>query len=78
MNVKGTPWYQPEKAAGGTESGKQGGMDTGRRLSSLSGFSDQESRAYTWGAVKAALLVALVVCGGMILFVLFCLYVWFR
>ena len=53
-------------------------MDTGRRLSSLSGFSDQESRAYTWGAVKAALLVALVVCGGMILFVLFCLYVWFR
>lgn len=78
MNVEGTPWYQPGKTAGGPESGKRDKVDTGRKLSSLAGYSDEESRAYTWGALKAALLVALVLCGGMVLFVLFCLYVWFR
>ena len=40
-------------------------------------LSRTEARMYTWGAMKAALLVAGVMCVGLVLFVLFCLYVWF-
>ena len=41
-------------------------------------LTQEESRFFTWGALKAALLVVGVMCLGIVLFVLFCLHVWFR
>ena len=67
MNVEGMPWYTP-----GREGAPEG---EGRRPIPL---TREESRVFTWGALKAALLVAGVMCLGLVLFVLFCLYVWFR
>ena len=67
MNVEGMPWYTPERE--GVPEGE------GRRPIPL---TREESRVFTWGALKAALLVAGVMCLGLVLFVLFCLYVWFR
>ena len=40
--------------------------------------SKDESRVFIWGALKAALLVTGVMCLGIVLFVLFCQFVWFR
>ena len=67
MNVEGMPWYTPERE--GAPEGE------GRRPIPL---TREESRVFTWGALKAALLVAGVMCLGLVMFVLFCLYVWFR
>ena len=67
MNVEGMPWYTPERE--GAPEGE------GRRPIPL---TREESRVFTWGALKAALLVAGVMCLGLVLFVLFCLHVWFR
>ena len=41
-------------------------------------LTKEESRYYTWGALKAALVVVGVICAGLVLFILFCQYVWFR
>jgi hypothetical protein len=79
MNAEGMPWYRPDRASEGKAPGKQDSRtDTGRKLSIAAGFSKDESRAYTWGAIKAGLLVALVMCAGLVLFVLFCQHVWFH
>ena len=67
MNVEGMPWYKPEPPKEVKDFQKDG-VDV---------LSRAEARMYTWGAMKAALLVAGVMCVGLVLFVLFCLYVWF-
>ena len=72
MNVEGMPWYRPQKAAAGEKAPE--GMPS-RRGEPL---TREESRYYTWGAMKAALAVVGVMCAGLILFVLFCQFVWFR
>ena len=41
-------------------------------------LTKEESRYYTWGALKAALLVTGVICGGIALFILFCQFIWLR
>ena len=41
-------------------------------------MSREETRMFTFGALKAALLVVGVMCLGIVLFVLFCQLVWFR
>ena len=64
MNVPGMPWYKPKRAERPT---LMGGMF----------MTPEERRQYALGAVAAALLVTLVMCGALVLFVLFCLYVWF-
>ena len=66
MNVEGMPWYTPERP-GSWET--TGGEDD---------WSRRELRFFTWGALKAALLVVGVMCVGLILFVLFCQFIWFR
>ncbi len=71
MNVEGMPWYAPE---GQSARGRKQSPET-RGEPVLTG---RESRYYTWGALKAALLVIGVMCGGIILFVWFCVGVWFR
>ena len=70
----------PRRDAVPRETGKpeSGRVDSGRQISPLAGYSKEEARAYTWGAVKAVLLVAGIMCAGLVLFILFCQYVWFR
>ena len=70
MNVEGMPWYSPKKNVTREESKAQEGREEI--------LTKQESRYYTWGALKAALLVVGVMCIGLVLFVLFCLHIWFR
>ena len=70
MNVDGMPWYSPKKRTSGKNR-----KETADREEVL---TKEESRYYTWGALKAALVVVGVMCAGLILFVLFCQYVWFR
>ncbi len=77
MNVEGMPWYTPEKAGEKEQGGPETGEKPGARREE-SPLSKEEARYYTWGALKAALLVTLVLCGGIVLFVLFCQFVWFR
>ena len=67
MNVEGMPWYTPERE--GAPEGE------GRRPIPL---TREESRVFTWGAVKAALVVVGVLCAFLVLFVLFCQHVWFH
>lgn len=75
MNVDGMPWYRPERAENG-----EGRETEPRKSQGKNDFplSRSETRYYTWGALKAALLVVGVLCAGIVLFVLFCLHVWFR
>ena len=70
MNVEGMPWYSP--------GGKLSRAERRQRGKSSEPLTREESRYYTWGALKAALLVAGVMCGGIILFVWFCVAVWFK
>ena len=70
MNVEGMPWYTP----GGPASRKE----KKRGKAGAEPMTREESRYYTWGALKAALLVTGVMCAGIVLFVLFCQFVWFR
>ena len=67
MNVEGMPGYVPRQ----TEAQGQGNAPE-------TVLTREEARFFTWGALKAALLVVLVLCAGMVLFVLFCQFVWFR
>ena len=73
MNVEGMPWYAPERpdAPRGTDGEEQPRKSEAR-------MSREETRMFTWGALKAALLVTGVMCLGIVLFVLFCQFVWFR
>ena len=70
MNVDGMPWYSPKKSIPDRER-----KDSASRETVL---TKEESRYYTWGALKAALVVVGVICAGLVLFILFCQYVWFR
>ena len=67
MNVEGMPWYSPGKR-----------LPSGEKAQSGPAMSRQESRYYTWGALKAALLVVGVICAGIALFILFCTEIWFK
>ncbi|MDO4867752.1 MAG: hypothetical protein Q4C10_14575 [Clostridia bacterium] len=77
MNVEGMPWYVPGETGDrqqGTENREQGTGGDGRRFE----LTREETRFFTWGALKAALLVVGAMCLGIVLFVLFCQFVWFR
>ena len=65
MNVDGMPWYAPERPETGPEA-------------EPSPLTRAEGRVFLWDALKAALLVVGVMSAGLILFVLFCEWVWFR
>ena len=66
MNVEGMPWYAPE------EEKPFPGYVPGSTL------DKQQTRFAVWGALKAALLVTAGFSAGIILFVLFCVHVWFK
>lgn len=65
MNVDGMPWY----------------LDDARKKQSGDGkkpeLSNEETRYVIWGAIKAGLLIAGVFILGALLFILFCIYIWF-
>lgn len=68
MNIDGMPWYQRSKR-----------FDPGKREQALD-FSDltrEETREIVKGALKASLMIAGVFILAMLLFILFCLYIWF-
>ena len=71
MNVEGMPWYSPGKRISRRK-------DREKPEDREEVLTKQESRYYTWGALKAALLVVGILCAGLVLFVLFCQHVWFR
>ena len=66
MNVDGMPWYAPE------EDKPFPGYTPGSLL------DKRQTRFAMWGALKAALLVTAGFSAGIILFVLFCVHVWFK
>ena len=68
MNVEGMPWYTPQRPGA-----PKGASERPAEL-----LSREETRFFTWGALKAALLVTGAMCLGIVLFVLFCQWVWFR
>lgn len=63
MNVEGMPWYDPVAS---------------RRAPKPDPMTRDEGRVFLWGAMKAALLVAGVMSAGLVLFVLFCQFIWLR
>ena len=84
MNVDGMPWSRTGRmdsrsdtnaAAGSMPEQHDEGVGPGMQSTSL---TREESRYYTWGALKAALMVVGVICGGLVLFIAFCVWVWFR
>jgi hypothetical protein len=71
MNVEVMPWYSPGKRIPRRKN-REKPEDREEVL------TKQESRYYTWGALKAALLVVGILCAGLVLFILFCQHIWFR
>lgn len=67
MNVDGMPWFLSDAI-------KNRGSDPDNDLSDL---TKEESRELMKGAVKAGLLIASIFVLAALLFILFCLYVWF-
>jgi len=65
MNVEGMPWYTPSQE----NDGRTGQEDPPDR---------REMLRMMGGAFKAALLVGAAFAAGLLLFLLFCVYVWFR
>ena len=73
MNVDGMPWYdRTHKINGSPESGANQSVPQG------GGLTDREARIYTWGALKAGLLVAAVFSLTWVLLVLFLTKVVFK
>ena len=68
MNVDGMPWYQRSERC---ERNKR------EPASDFSDLTKEETREIVKGALKASLLIAGVFILAMLVFILFCLYVWF-
>ncbi|MBO7739253.1 MAG: hypothetical protein J6S18_02690 [Oscillospiraceae bacterium] len=69
MNVDGMPWYQrSERKLFGAHS---------NRGSDFSDLTKEDTREIIKGALKASLLIAGIFILAMLLFILFCLYIWF-
>ena len=75
MNVEGMPWYTPGAGSFPREGEPSQGSGP---VPARPQMSRQEGRMFLWGALGAALLVVGVMCAGLVLFVLFCQWVWLR
>ena len=76
MNVDGMPWYTQKKPPQEAGSEDAAGTDADDFIPEF--MTRREKAAFTFGVAKAALLVTVVFVGGFFLFILFCIYVWFR
>lgn len=66
MNVDGMPWYlRDQKQATSSNS-------------NVEDLTKEETRAIIWGTVKAGLLIAGVFLLAALIFILFCIHVWFQ
>lgn len=70
MNVEGMPWYTPERP--------DMPPPPPREQAYQDGLTRKQMRMYTASALKAGMAVALVMIAGLVLFVAFCVYIWFR
>ena len=68
MNVDGMPWYQRSPR----QSSPSG------QASNFEDLTKEETREIIKGALKASLLIAGIFIVAMFLFILFCIFVWFR
>jgi len=69
MNVDGMPWYQ--KSPRQTTYNMHGSSD-------YEDLTKEETREIIKGALKASLLIVGIFILAMLLFILFCIFVWFR
>lgn len=70
MNVEGMPWYNEHGDRIKRNSNKGD-------YSNISKLTRKEEMMIMWGSIKAGLLVALVFSLVLVLFVLFCVFIWF-
>ena len=74
MNVEGMPWYRPQASVKDRPDGQEPAANVRKPFP----LTREETRFYTFGALKAALLVTGFICLGIVLFILFCQFIWFR
>ncbi len=72
MNVDGMPWYMGEAA------GREKKFPKSESSSDLSDLTRGETWEIIKGTVKAGLLIGSIFIAAAGLFILFCIYVWFR
>ncbi|NLG99964.1 MAG: hypothetical protein GX491_21615 [Chloroflexi bacterium] len=80
MNVEGMPWFNRRARR---EQGTAQHVPTPREeiaqfVHNAEQMTDSEARRYTWNALLAGLLIVGVFAAVWVLFILFCIYVWFR
>ena len=68
MNVEGMPWYTPKTDKSAATKGVPDPLLLTRR----------EKLAFTFGVLKAALLVSLAFITALLAFILFCTEIWFN
>lgn len=68
MNVEGMPWH----TASGQDKPQASPKNTGDELSA------EGKRAFTWGVLKAVLLISTCFIGLYALFLWFCTNIWFK
>ncbi len=73
MNVEGMPWYRAKGSAPA-----DGGEKSGSSDSAPQELSGEGKRAMTRGVLLASLLVGSIYAVVILLFILFCIFVWFR
>ncbi len=81
MNVDGMPWFRgdPDGEADPSQNQPQGGgLAEGGKNNEKITLSKKEGRAMMRGVLLAAFLVGAVFFGVIAIFILFCIYVWFR
>ena len=91
MNVQGMPWHMEtgQETCQGDGSLVRNSTETCQETCQGDGslvristepiqLTRRESMALAFGMMKAMLLVALIGVGGLALFILFCIHVWFR
>ena len=90
MNIDGMPWYRRERRprdtaafsgdaeAGGASGDRGDSMLTGSGAGSPVRLTRRENIAFSFGVIKAVMLIAIVYIAVMLGFILFCTNVWFR
>lgn len=80
MNIEGMPWYSGDKSPRTLRERKKELKASGynRIETNDPPLSNKESQRLIVNAVAAAMLIALIFIGAAFLFLLFCVYVWFR
>ena len=83
MNVDGMPWYSGPASGDASLRQKPAGTQAPKKSNPYADLyrdekpSGKETRAVIRGVLAAALLVAGVFAAVMLVFILFCVYVWF-